>query len=257
MLVLDVNEAIVTNESLAFEKKSLSEADKKVKKFLLYGLQRSGTNYFSSSMTENFENVKFLNDQSINASPLDKHFRLYDDKEYIPNSERVNSEHFESFKDFDKRLTMLTGAAKGELVFMVMIKSPLHWQLSINKWAKKCNWPSYTGRIVNKKYMLDYKAFVLKWKQFAIESPKRVKLIKYESLIKDFNGRLNQIRKELKLKAKKSEYINPNNVNQSVEFTNEQARYVLKKEYLSEFSKKNIERIRKLLGPHLYKELQK
>lgn len=53
-------------------------------KVLHYGLQRSGTNFLETLLKRKYR-IQFLNSNQDRKSPLQKHFRLYDDKEKFLN----------------------------------------------------------------------------------------------------------------------------------------------------------------------------
>ena len=53
-------------------------------KYYLYGLQRSGTNVIQTFLEKNYD-MHFSNDKNDRKSVKHKHFRIYDNKKYIPN----------------------------------------------------------------------------------------------------------------------------------------------------------------------------
>ena len=53
----------------------------------LYGLQRSGTNVINTFLVNNF-NIKFSNDENNRQSIKHKHFRIYDNNSYIPETDK-------------------------------------------------------------------------------------------------------------------------------------------------------------------------
>ena len=77
-----------------------------MKKTLLhYGLQRSGTNFLESLLKKNFK-VSIPNLRKEREHPLQKHFRLYDDKTKIPEPKYYNKITYENFKEFEKSLDL-------------------------------------------------------------------------------------------------------------------------------------------------------
>ena len=60
-----------------------------MKNILQFGLQRSGTNFLSTLLMKNFR-IEILNN-SDRKHPLHKHFRLYDDKSFIPDTKYQNN----------------------------------------------------------------------------------------------------------------------------------------------------------------------
>ncbi len=75
-------------------------------KLLHYGLQRSGTNFLESLVAKKYR-VKFLNSnidgiRPERSSPLHKHFRLYDEKDIVPEPKFRNELKITSFNDFEE-----------------------------------------------------------------------------------------------------------------------------------------------------------
>ena len=54
--------------------------------YYLYGLQRSGTNIIQTFLETNY-NISFMNKEDRN-SPYHKHFRIYDNKNLIPQTDK-------------------------------------------------------------------------------------------------------------------------------------------------------------------------
>lgn len=73
---------------------------------LHYGLQRSGTNFLETLLKKNYR-VHFLNSNRDRSSPLQKHYRLYDNKDIIPEPQYHNDTEVENFKQFEALLEVL------------------------------------------------------------------------------------------------------------------------------------------------------
>ena len=130
------------------------------KKILHYGLQRSGTNFLESLLVKNFD-IKIHSLRKEREHPLQKHFRLYDDKSKIPESKYLNNYNFKTYDDFKKSWGLNT-----EINGVIVIsKDPYSWLLSYEKWAKKCNWPNPSYQ-----YIEEYNLFLDKWRVFAQQS---------------------------------------------------------------------------------------
>ena len=71
---------------------------------LIYGLQRSGTNFLESLLKTNFH-VHFLNSNDSRSVPIQKHFRFYKNKKCIPTPEYLNQLEINSFHEFEALFT--------------------------------------------------------------------------------------------------------------------------------------------------------
>src|SRR6476620_9252679 len=95
---------------------------------LHYGLQRSGTNLLEALLVRRFD-VRFLNDNSDRGSPLQKHVRLYDDKQLIPEPQYSNQISVRDFAEFEALFD------SAPAYYLVISKDPYSWYLSYRKWA--------------------------------------------------------------------------------------------------------------------------
>lgn len=145
---------------------------RKTKNVVHYGLQRSGTNYLESLLKANLE-IKVVNSDAPRDHPLHKHFRLYDNKEMIPEPKFSNSLTFDSFKQYEHLLNINESLD----AILVLSKDPYSWLLSYQKWAKKCNWPQQPYH-----YIDEYVMFYDKWNRFRKEDD-RIHLIRYHDLL--------------------------------------------------------------------------
>lgn len=217
------------------------------KKFLHYGLQRSGTNFTESLLKKNFR-VKIINRKSRNLPrhlPLQKHFRLYDDKTIIPESKYFNNHLYQSFDEFESSLGLK------ELVDGVIIisKDPYSWLLSYEKWAAKCQWPK-----PDYDYIEEYLAFLNKWKQFS-EGSDKIYFIKYLDLLTKPEKILYDIQIKFKLIKRfrlfKKTITELKKVNVSETFTNQQKKYYVEKMYLNHYSPSKLKEVNSYLHEEL------
>ena len=139
--------------------------------FLIYGLQRTGTNYVEQLMKRN---LRVLSENNLHdrSSILHKHFRLYDEKLKVPHPNCVNSIYLRDFRDF-RALT------KTDFRFCLIVsRHPPSWLQSYAKWGKKWEWPPSSHH-----YIEEYNLFYRKWLDFANQSS-LVRLVKYEDVVR-------------------------------------------------------------------------
>lgn len=167
--------------------KSTSKQDVKERAALLYGIQRSGTNYVQQIVLKNFQDIRFHNQQNSRCLPTHKHFRLYDEKSIIPDIRFSNAFTYRNFRDFKRHIGKMAG--KEISIFFVCIKDPYSWYLSYKKHARK-NKYVYLKKSLNSHYLIDYNLFYRKWYDFSVEAPDEVLFLKNEDLIEDPDGLL-------------------------------------------------------------------
>ena len=213
--------------------------------YYLYGLQRSGTNIIQKFLETNF-NITFMN-TSDRQSPFHKHFRIYDDKDIIPQTcQKIHYKNqyiIHSLKELDKLLGDLNHTNK----YIIVYKNIFSWLPSIEKWAKICEWKNNSKM----EFVEDYLNFIKKW--YSIKND-RVFFIKYEDFlnISDYNNSLvNKLSVFFKKKQKKIIY-SFEKVNCSKKFTTSQKKYYINHEYMSLYSKEELEKIKNNL---IYKEV--
>ena len=224
------------------------KAKESMKNILHYGLQRSGTNVLEAHLNQNF-NVSLLNSLD-RTNPLHKHFRLYEEKQFIPEPQFQNKLSFKSFAEFEHSFDINT---KIEGIIIIS-KDPYSWYTSYTNWAKKCQWPE-----VNYHYIEEYNLFHAKWLEFSKQSNK-ISLIRYIDLITDAKNVLTQLKNQhqlpLKLKSKifgiQSEI---KKVSESDTFTKEKLKFYTEKEYLLKISSEKIDEINSKLDKNLMKDL--
>ena len=219
--------------------------------YYLYGLQRSGTNIIRKFLETNF-NISFNHTNTYNCprrqSPFHKHFRIYDDKDIIPQTNQPNQYKnqyiINSLEEFDKLLGDLNHTNK----YVIVYKNIFSWLPSIEKWAKGCKWKTNSKM----EFVEDYLNFIKKW--YSIKND-RVFFINYEDLLNmsdDNNSLVNKLSVFLNKKPEKITYFFEK-VNRSSKFTISQKKYYINQEYMSLYSKEELETIKNNL---IYKELK-
>ena len=220
-----------------------------MKNILLYGLQRSGVNYLEALLLKNFR-VSLLNDNTKGNHPLQKHFRLYEDKEFIPASKYHNSLQFNGF---DEYLHAMQLAEKVDGI-LVVSKDPYSWLLSYEKWVQKCKYPEVVHH-----YIQEYNAFYKKWIEFAQED-NRIKFVDYTTLLGTTKEELLKVKNSLNLKWRWIRLIFGSvneiaDVPQSTQFNAQNVDYYLNQEYLKEYSSSTLRKVNSLLDKELVAEL--
>ena len=214
-------------------------------RYYLYGLQRSGTNVIQTFLETNF-NISFMN-KGDRQSPYHKHFRIYDDKDIIPQTDNKNQYKnqyiIQSLKELDKLLGDLNQTNK----YIIVYKNIFSWLPSIEKWAKGCKWKTNSKM----EFVEDYLNFIKKW--YSLRND-RVFFIKYEDFLNisdDNNSLVNKLSVFLNKKPKKNIY-SFDKVNCSKQFTTSRKRYYINHEYMSLYPKEELDKIKNNV---IYKEL--
>ena len=214
--------------------------------YYLYGLQRSGTNLIQKFIKTNF-NISFMNNGD-RQSPYHKHFRIYDDKDIIPQTDQKNQYKnqyiIHSLKELDKLLGDLNHTNR----YIIVYKNIFSWLPSIEKWAKRCKWKTNSKM----EFVEDYLNFIKKWCSIKND---RVFFIKYEDYLNMSyvnNSLVNKLSVFLNKKQKNFIY-SFEEVNCSDKFTISQKKYYINHEYMSLYSKEELEKIKNNL---IYKELK-
>lgn len=214
-------------------------------RILLYGIQRSGTNYIETILKKNFK-VKFLNSNKDRSAIIQKHCRIYDNKLIIPEPQYHNNIFVNNFQEFESHFN------KAPDFYIVISKDPYSWYLSYLKWAKKCNWPE-----VNHHYIEEYNLFYEKFLNMANESDKFI-FIRYIDLLQDKDSVLNMLSNKMKLQKKwASRFMNQKTtkVSQSKPFSNEKLNYYLEAEYLKEYTSGELDNINKHIDNNVVESL--
>lgn len=203
-------------------------------KLLLYGLQRSGTNFLETTLRKNFK-VEFLNSNRLRSAPIHKHFRFYSNKNLIPEPQYKNDVSVESFQEFE---SLFSSAPER---YLVMSKDPYSWFLSYKKWADKCDWPA-----ADHHYAEEYNAFYKFFAQLSRETD-RIIFVRYSDLLTDAEATLTRLAGEADMPRRKlsewSGFNVPRKVSQSGSFDSEKARYYTEREFLNQLSDQEIQEI--------------
>ena len=143
-----------------------------MKDILLYGLQRSGTNYLETLMNNNFE-VNFEMDHYTYSLPIHKHFRPYSKPWFFPHLPLLHDFHYDTFDEFDAHCKRLT--QKDELNYIVISKEPYSWYLSFNRFAARVKMVYHMKKKdVNHHYLIDYSLYFEKWLKFMEQRPQNI-----------------------------------------------------------------------------------
>ncbi|NPA68591.1 MAG: hypothetical protein GXO50_08285 [Chlorobi bacterium] len=211
-----------------------------MKNILHYGLQRSGTNFLETLMLKNFD-INIVNG-SNRAHPLHKHFRLYDNKNLIPEPKYKNNMKFKHFSDYEKSFNINTPVHG----ILILSKDPYSWLISYKKWAKKCKWPE-----PDYNYIEEYNQFYGKWAEFS-KQDNRIMFIRYIDLLDNADLILDKTETEFNLKAKQNKRIEKvKKVKRSKFFTKSKKNYYKNSEYLSEYKQKDLEDLNSKLNINL------
>lgn len=214
-------------------------------KLLHYGLQRSGTNYFESLLKRTFS-IKFLNSNRDRSSPKQKHFRLYAQKDIIPEPQYRNNLNFSTFEQFS---SFFNDKAKG---YIIVSKDPYSWFLSYQNWAQKCSWPE-----VEHHYIEEYNHFYRKWLEFSKEST-NIHFVRYIDLLTNKDMVLQEIKDKFNLKESfwaKFRSMKLDKVPQSESFTKDKLDYYLNHKYLLKFDDESLNLLNKNLDVNVVKSL--
>lgn len=206
---------------------------------LHYGLQRSGTNFLEALLKKMYR-VRFLNSNSDRSSPIQKHFRLYDEKHIIPEPQYENSLKIKSFNDFEQLLEVVPD------FYLVISKDPYSWLLSYSDWAKKCNWP-----VVPHHYIMEYNLFYGKWLEFSQQTERTI-FVRYIDLLRDTDEELSSLESKMYLKKKALYPFTSravDKVSQSGKFSDNRLSYYLNEQYLKSYTKEDLDEINELIDP--------
>ena len=152
--------------------------------YYLYGLQRSGTNLIQKFLETNF-NISFMNKEG-KQSPYHKHFRIYDDKDIIPQTDKNNQFKNQYIINSLKELDKLLGDLNHTNRYIIVYKNIFSWLPSIEKWARGCKWKTNSKM----EFVEDYLNFIKKW--CSIKNY-RVFFIKYEDFLNMSDSLVNKL----------------------------------------------------------------
>lgn len=211
--------------------------------YYIYGLQRSGTNVMQKFLETNF-NISFMNNGD-RQSPCHKHFRIYDDKDIIPQTDKTNQYNNQYIINSLEELDILLKDFNHTNRYIIVYKNIFSWLPSIEKWAKGCKWKTNSKM----EFVEDYLNFIKKW--YSIKND-RVFFIKYEDFLNISDSLVNKLSLFLNKKQKQIIY-SFDKVDCSRKFTTSQKKYYIDHEYMSLYSKEELEKIKNNL---IYKELK-
>jgi len=221
-------------------------------KVIQYGLQRTGTNYIEFLIKKNFSNFISLNNGNTRSLPLHKHFRLYDEKSFIPSPLYLNNFRYSTFDDFDNHVKKLSG--EESFHYLVITKEPVSWYLSVCKFAEKNNWKSFHKKQINSQYLIDYNLFHEKWLAFAKQS-ERITIIRYEDFLTNLDASLDSIKNALQLQKKGTHYSNLDKVPMSKKFNKKKRTFYSDKKYQQLFDKNELLIIKSVLDKEVVEGL--
>jgi len=219
---------------------------------LLYGMQRTGSNYTEQVIVQNFSNIQFHNDSYSRCLPTHTHFRLYDEKSIIPEAKYLHSFTYRDFRDFKKHVEQIL--QRDINIFIVSVKNPYSWYVSYKKHAKRNKYIYYKDH-VNSHYIADYNLYYKKWVDFSIQVPDEILIIRYEDLIKEFVSTLDKIRDTFNLEKRSEIYVNPEKVPMSRAFSEERRLYYKNEKFLDMIDSQEKKVIENLLDAKLISSL--
>ena len=206
-------------------------------KYLIYGLQRSGTNFLEEILNKKY-NIQVSNDKN-RKSILHKHFRLYSEKNKIPIPDYINNKYFKYFKDF---YDIIKKQINDDFKIIIIKKDIFSWLISIYKWSIKCNW-----NITDKNIFLnDYYLFYKKWKEYYDNNTNKILFINYIDLLNNNNLLIEKMNKFFNLtKVNDIKKLNDiKKVNCSTIFNSKKKKYYINKEYMKLYSDNYIQYIK-------------
>ena len=208
---------------------------------LHYGLQRSGTNFLETILKRNFK-VRFLNSNRDRSSPVQKHCRLYDEKDVVPHPQYRNNIIVRSFEQFEDLFRIRPQ------FYLVISKDPYSWFLSYSNWARKCNWPP-----VDHHYIEEYNLYYGKLLDLSSQTDKFI-FVRYVDMISDTKAILKHLQEKMALqKSLMAAFasIRPVKVRLSSKFTEERRAYYSEQRYLKDYDSEALQQLNRLLNPRV------
>ena len=141
------------------------------KNVIIYGLQRSGTNYLETMLQLNYPDIRIVNGIERHK-PSHKHFRLYPEKNIIPEPQFDNTLYTADFNQFAAQLPVQPD------IYIIVSKDPYSWLISYERWSKKNNWPPHQHH-----YSQEYDLFYSMWMHYAGQTDK-ILFVRYDDLLK-------------------------------------------------------------------------
>ena len=209
-----------------------------MKDFLLYGLQRSGTNYLTTLLETNFEARVVIDDYTYSL-PIHKHFRPYSKPWFFSHLNLLHDFHYETFNDFDAHCSRLKG--KKDINYLVIAKEPYSWYFSFNRFARKEKiFYFMKKKYLNHLYMIEYSNYFRKWLEFRDQAPDRIKIVRYEDLLMNLDKSLDDIRNSFDLQKKAEAYQNVSKVGMSKKFTESDRQKYLEGKFHKKFTDEQL-----------------
>tara|TARA_Y100000816_G_scaffold79655_1_gene54396 strand:+ start:2884 stop:3525 length:642 start_codon:yes stop_codon:yes gene_type:complete len=205
----------------------------------LYGLQRSGTNVLTDFLINNY-NIKIHNENTEDRNSIQhKHCRIYDNKEFIPNTDVIKQYYNEYFIDSINKLDYLLGDETNSNKYIIVYKDIFEWLPSINEWANKCNW------VTKEKmdFVNDYKEYMKKWEQIKNERVLFISYTEYLNLIVNNDNKLSKKIEEFLNCKKNDSFIFSKKVGCSDVFTIKKIDYYINKRYMDLYTNEEIKLI--------------
>jgi hypothetical protein len=206
-------------------------------KVLHYGLQRSGTNFLEMVLNKKFR-VRVCNSNKDRRNPLQKHFRLYDNKNVISDPQYINNIIIRNFTYFESLLPFIPSS------IIVISKDPYSWFKSYTRWAEKCHWPP-----VSHHYIEEYNLFYSKWLEMSEQSAK-IKFVRYCDLLQNGEDIIPFLEEKTGLTPASSGFSfrsGLQKVPQSSKFSTDRRDYYLSERYLKEFGWPEIDALNRHL----------
>ena len=212
-------------------------------KILQYGLRRTGTNWLEQLLKTNFE-ICFDN---FGSSFGHKHSMIISE---FDNLNLLNKNINDDRNDRNDR----------EYKFIVNVKHPYSWVLSMRKWRRKNN-----QSLESISTLIDrYNRFYSKWVEFSKQFPDRVIIVKYESLLQGYGRVMYDIQNKYKLVQSNPPSRNSTNmyreinrtIPQSGGFTQERKKWYIQKQYNKELPNNDKKEIKDLIDLDLINSLQ-
>ncbi|MCS3670578.1 hypothetical protein GGQ21_001226 [Salinibacter ruber] len=193
---------------------------------MLYGLQRSGTNFVQDTIERNLR-VWNKNIDHPRNNPSHKHYRPYSEEcfptsQYVTRNEPSNLKNLESIFNHEP-----------PDYYVVVSKSPYSWLLSYEKWGRKCDWPDPDHH-----YITEWNLFYGKWLEWG-KSSRKVVFVRYVDMLQDPKGEVERLQQRMGLTRRWISYIQrftPGSVEQSPDFDASRRRYYLEHEYLNQYT---------------------
>jgi hypothetical protein len=164
--------------------------------FKIYGHLRTGTNYLSSLIKNNFlDTTIFMN---IGGWKHGKIIEFPNDIELVNKVDITTKNNI----DIDKIINLFT---TNNVIFLIIVKNPYMWIHSVSVYTQKEITPKFSIQ-----YIKNWNDIYSNYKDY-VESGKAY-LVKYETLLQEPHETLDKIKNKFNLIKKNSEYILENNI---------------------------------------------